>query len=174
MAEKKEQRTSQIALEALKDLMIHNILPDRRLRRFEASIAQHFPKVDMKTALLLWYEGKLIDRFERVVSAIELALKSNIEYFKKNCMSIATELLINKPEQEARLLSMLVNKLGDPVKSISSKCIELLRSVVKKHPAMKNVVVKEVRQFIYRPSTMTAPKAMYTGMNFLSQVLRCL
>lgn len=31
MANKKEQRTSQLALEALKDLWIHNLLPDRKL-----------------------------------------------------------------------------------------------------------------------------------------------
>ena len=62
--------------------------------------------------------------------SIEESLKSNIEFFKKNCISIAGAMLASKPEQEQRLLSMLVNKFGDPSRAICSKCIDVLRKIV--------------------------------------------
>jgi ribosome biogenesis protein MAK21 len=80
--------------------------------------------------MLYWYEENLLKRIIKIIEAIEEGLKSNILFFKKNCMTIASDLLINKPEQEARLLSMLVNKLGDPSKDVCSKCTDLLRKLL--------------------------------------------
>ena len=130
MASKKEQRTSQLALEALKDLFLHNLLPDRKLTPFRSNERLLDPKMSIKIGLICWYEDQLLKRVVKVVDVIETALKSTIEFFKKNCMSIASQMLMNKPEQEGRLLALLVNKLGDPSRAVCSKCIEVLRNVV--------------------------------------------
>jgi len=66
-------------------------------------------------------------------------------------MDLAADMLMGKPEQEGRLLVMLVNKLGDPGGGIAVRSIELLRKVLRSHPAMKSIVIKEVQQLIYRP-----------------------
>ena len=167
MAGKKEYRTSQLALEALKDLLIHNLLPDRRLIPFRSQPLNH-PSITMQHAMLFWYEDLLLQRMELILSALDNGLKSTVEYFKKQCMDIAAELLMGKPEKEGRFLAMVVNKLGDPSGAVGSKCIELLRTVVRKHPAMKCVVVREVRQLIYRPNLSV--RVVHSGIIFLSQV----
>ena len=167
LASKKEHRTSQLALEAVKDLLIHNLLPDRRLISFKNQPFNH-PDMNMKVAMLYWYEDQLYQRVELVANALDIGLKSTIEFFKKQCMDIAAELLAGKPEKEARFLAMIVNKLGDPSGAVGSKCIELLRNVIRKHPAMKCIVVREVRQLIYRPNL--AVRTVHSGIVFLSQV----
>ena len=89
MAEKKEQRTSQMALEAIKDLLIHNLLPDRKLNTFHDYQYQLLDaNMSLKTGLAYWYEAQLKLRVERLVNAIEIFMKSSIDYFKKNCMNI--------------------------------------------------------------------------------------
>jgi hypothetical protein len=167
LASKKEYRTSQLALEAVKDLMIHNLLPDRHLLAFKNQPLDH-PDMNMESAMLFWYEEQVLLRVERIADALDVGLKSTIEFFKKQCMDIAADLLTGKPEKEARFLAMVVNKLGDPSGAVGSKCIELLRNIIRKHPAMKCIVVREVRQLIYRPNL--APRAVHSGIVFLSQV----
>eukprot|EP01041_Mallomonas_annulata_P004588 gene4588-9117_t len=167
LANKKEQRSSQLALEALKDLLIHNLLPDRRLNSFLSNSLGN-PKMNMKHALLLWYESELLSRMDKIIIPLDLGLKSTVDYYKRICMELIADWLINKPEQESRLLSLLVNKLGDPKGQISSKCMELLKNVIKVHPAMKSVIVQEVRQLIFR--TGIPPRAVYNGIVFLSQI----
>jgi ribosome biogenesis protein MAK21 len=54
-------------------------------------------------------------------------------------------LLSTKPEGEARLLAALVNKLGDPSRKVASNAGYLLGQLLGTHPAMKAVVVREVR-----------------------------
>jgi ribosome biogenesis protein MAK21 len=85
MANRKEQRTAQLALEALKDLLINNLLPDRKMIAFKDQPLMH-PKMDMRQARLLWYEGLLKASVERIMNALELGLKSTVEYFKKQCL----------------------------------------------------------------------------------------
>lgn len=62
-----------------------------------------------------------------------------------------TSLCSKKPEQEQRLLSALVNKLGDPDRKLASKVGFLLSRLLTEHPMMKVVVVREVERFMFRP-----------------------
>jgi hypothetical protein len=167
MALKKEQRTSQMALEALKDLLLHNLLPDRRLKLFKTRPLGH-PDLNLQSALTFWYENELVGRVSRIVEALENGMKSSVDFFKRKCMEIVSEWIIAKPEQEDRLLALLVNKLGDPSSKICAKAVSLLGTVVYKHPAMKSVVVREVRQLVSRPNL--PPRATYSAVIFLSQM----
>lgn len=58
-------------------------------------------------------------------------------------------LLSAKPEGEARLLAALTNKLGDPSRKVASNAGYLLGQLLEAHPAMKPVVVREVRVFVW-------------------------
>ena len=167
MALKEEQRTSQLALEALKDLFIHNLLPDRKLQTFLSRPLGH-PKIEKKVLILLWFEDQLIRRFEKFILAIEQGLKSTIDFFKRFCMEIISDLLIYKNENETRLLAMLVNKIGDPKGPVYSKCIEILRTIVQKRPDKKMLAAKEVLLLMHRPKL--PPRALHSGLTFLSTI----
>jgi ribosome biogenesis protein MAK21 len=81
---------------------------------------------------------------------------------------MATDLIMSKTELETRLLSLIVNKLGDPSGQMSSKAIELLKQLLKKRPALKIVVIKEVRQIIYKSNIKI--RTIFNGIVFLSQI----
>ena len=71
--------------------------------------------------------------------------------------------------QEAKLLSGLVNKLGDPSRKVASKAGYLLSSLLQEHPAMKVVVVAEVQRFMFRQGLQE--RARYYGVVFLNQMV---
>lgn len=167
LALKKEQRTSQLALEALKDLLLHNLLPNRRLKSF-MSRPFGYPQMNMKYAKLFYFEDQLLHRIDSIITALDTGFKSTLEYFKRICMDIAVEWLIGKPEGEMKLLTLLVNKLGDPSGQISSKASDLLLKVIDAHQPMNNIIVREVRQLIYFPDT--SARIVFRGVTFLSQV----
>lgn len=64
---------------------------------------------------------------------------------QERALKSITALLTAKPEAEARLLSALVNKLGDPSRKGASNAGHHLGQVLAAHPAMKPIVVREVR-----------------------------
>ncbi len=96
-------------------------------------------------ALLFWHlEDCLKRRYALFVTALEEASRDNLEFIKEKATKAISDLLSAKPEQEARLLSALVNKMGDPSRKIASKAGYLLSQLLLQHPAMKPVVVREV------------------------------
>lgn len=52
---------------------------------------------------------------------VEEASRDNLEFLKEKALKALAQLLIAKPEQEARLLAALVNKLGDTSRKLASK-----------------------------------------------------
>lgn len=78
-------------------------------------------------------------------------------------------LMLLPPLQEAKLLSGLVNKLGDPSRKVASKAGYLLSSLLQEHPAMKVVVVAEVQRFMFRQGLQE--RARYYGVVFLNQMI---
>lgn len=164
-ASQKEQRPAQLALEALKDLFIHTLLPDRKLiplRQRPLDLSKMTPNL----AARLWFEDKLIDRYKSMVTALQQGLRSTIDHFKKTAMSTVKDLLTSKPEQENKLLEMLVNKLGDPSTKVSTYAVTLLKEIAQEHAAMRSFIVREVRQLMnHSPS-----KVVYVSVLFLSQI----
>lgn len=164
MSSKKEQRVAQLSLEALKDLLLHNLLPNRRLKALRMQSLGH-SRMDGRQLILFKFEEELSLRISRIVDALELGLRSNVEYFKRVCMDATTEWIMNKPEQESRLLRILVNKIGDPSSKICTKSFELLKKISKEHPLMVSVIAREVWQLIARPNA--SPRALYAGVVYL-------
>eukprot|EP00605_Chrysophyceae_sp_TOSAG23-4_P000307 GSChrysophyteH1.ASY1.ANO1.352.1 assembled CDS len=167
MAMKKEQRASTLALEAIKDLFLHSVLPNRPLVAW-GSRPLGGSELDMLTAMRWWFEGQLLTRVQKLMTALEAGLQAQQAHFKRQCMQVTLDLLEGKPEQEQRLLAMLVNKLGDPSEDIGVKATEHLRRLLRTHPAMKTVVIKEIRQLACRPGVPA--RAVYVAATFLSQV----
>ncbi|CAM9148871.1 unnamed protein product, partial [Ectocarpus fasciculatus] len=164
---KKEQRVAQLAIEATKDLLQHNLLPDRPLVPF-LSRSFYGPEMNLNRAVLCWFEGELIHRVARFVGALEAGTMVHADYFKKICLDVSVDMLVAKPEQEARHLALIVNKLGDPSSPICTKAMESLKRVVHAHPAMSPVVIREIRNFISRPHL--AVRALFSSILFLSQI----
>jgi ribosome biogenesis protein MAK21 len=173
MCAKKERRVAQTSIEAVKDLCMNNLLPDnRRLVPFSARsgarISSSSPS-DIARALVVWYyEDQLKGAVDALLGALERAARDTVSSFKRFSMGAAEQLIESKPEGEVRLLTLLVNKLGDPDRNTSSLAVRLLQTLLKKHPRMKPVVIREVQQYLHRPGL--AAKGVYVAVVLLCDV----
>ncbi|XP_038990337.1 CCAAT/enhancer-binding protein zeta [Phoenix dactylifera] len=157
--------------EALKELFLLRLLPDRKLKSLFQHPLDNLPETkDGFSLLLFWYwEECLKQRYERFVIALEEALKDMLPNLKDKAMKTVYTLLKSKSEQERRLLTALVNKLGDPERKAASSAAYHLSCLLSAHPNMKAVVIDEVDSFIFRPHI--GLRAKYQAVNFLSQIL---
>nr|GMC75947.1 CCAAT/enhancer-binding protein zeta [Ipomoea batatas] len=156
--------------EALRELFISSLLPDRKLKTLFQRPLNHVPDTkDGNSLLLLWYwEECLKQRYERFVAALEEASRDVLDILKDKALKTVYMLLRSKSEQERRLLSALVNKLGDPKNKVASNADYHLSKLLGEHPNMKAVVIDEVDNFLFRPHL--GLRAKYHAINFLSQI----
>lgn len=156
--------------EALKEMFISSLLPDRKLRTLFQQPLNYLPdSKDGNSLLLFWHwEECLKQRYERYIFALEEASRDVLATLKDKALKTIYALLRSKSEQERRLLSALVNKLGDPENKAASNADFLLSKLLSDHPNMKAVVVDEVDNFLFRPHLVL--RAKYHGVNFLSQI----
>lgn len=168
MANKKARRESLMAVESLKDLFINNLLPDdRKLRFFHQNPLDH-PSAT-PTHLVLWFfEHCLKTAFAQLVGVLSSGMEDAVDNHKRACIRAANALLAAKPEQEAVLLAMLVNKLGDPDRKIAAYIHKTLQELLREHPVMKRVVVDEVERLLTRPKV--SDRAKYNAVLFLNQI----
>jgi ribosome biogenesis protein MAK21 len=185
IASKKSRRESQQAIDALKDLFIANLLPPtRRLQTFASHsssaallLGKSGPNIvpssslSSKTAeILVWwaFEDELKKRYAAFLRTLNSHMSDAVLHFKLAAIAVVSDLLCERPEAEAELLQLLTNKLGDPEGKVASRAQYLLSQLVTRHEAMKPVVVREVRQFIYNP--LSSPMAHYYATLFLNQI----
>ncbi|OMO66056.1 CCAAT-binding factor [Corchorus olitorius] len=156
--------------DALKELFISNLLPDRKLKTLLQRPVNELPETkDGYSLLLFWYwEDCLKQRYERFVIAVEEASRDMLPALKDKALKTMYILLKSKSEQERKLLSSLVNKLGDPQNKGASNADYYLSNLLSDHPNMKAVVIDEVDNFLFRPHL--GPRAKYHAINFLSQI----
>ncbi|KAE8696368.1 40s ribosomal protein SA [Hibiscus syriacus] len=156
--------------EALKVLFISKLLPDRKLKTLLQRPVNELPETkDGYSLLLFWYwEECLKQRYERFVNAVEEASRDMLLALKDKALKTMYALLKSKPEQERKLLSSLVNKLGDPQSKGASNADFYLSNLLADHPNMKAVVIDEVDTFLFRPHLGLRSK--YHAVNFLSQI----
>lgn len=191
LANKKSHRDAMQVIEAVKDLFLTNLLPhDRKLYTFHMRIHQFLQnvinlpsgikntgnsgqaskyKLNGETLVRWYFEDELKQRYAKFLRILANAMtESTITFFKIGTMKTAHELLTERPEAEGTLLTMLVNKLGDPDGSIASKTNSLLTQLIERHEAMKSIIIREVRQFVYQPNL--ALRSQYYGILFLNQL----
>ncbi|EFX05867.1 ccaat-box-binding transcription factor [Grosmannia clavigera kw1407] len=83
---------------------------------------QRLPDGITKAHLVQWaYEDWLKDAFFRLLQVLEVWCGDEIEYSRTRALDFVFGLLRDKPEQEANLLRLLVNKLGDRERKIASR-----------------------------------------------------
>ncbi|KAK6796071.1 hypothetical protein RDI58_009526 [Solanum bulbocastanum] len=164
------KRHALAGLEALKELFVSSLLPDRKLKTLFQRPIDHIPDTkDGYSLLLFWYwEECLKQRYERYIAALEEASRDVLDILKDKALKTVYVLLKCKPEQERRLLAALVNKLGDPKNKVASNADYHLSKLLADHPNMKAVVIDEVDSFLFRPHLIL--RAMYHAVNFLSQI----
>ena len=165
LAKKRSRSQAVDVLRALKDLFAQgSMLPDRKLCTFATqpglNIVQKWQEGDKLPSslteehLIVWtFEDWLKEQYFEILKILETWCNDEIEFAKTRATSYVYELLKEKPEQEANLLRLLINKLGDPVKKIASQASYLIMQLLSHHPAMKEVVLTTLdTDFIFKPS----------------------
>ena len=173
----KSRRPCLMAIDNLQKLFLEVLLnPDRKLRNFDKNPFHNLSNISggnkdtIDRYLITWmFEDNLKKLYLKFLDNLELVSKDSIDKTRIRSLSCVMEMVAGNPEQESLLLSRLVNKLGDPSRSVAAKAMYLLSQLLERHPVMKWVVVGEVERLLYRPNIAT--RAQYFGICFLSQIM---
>jgi ribosome biogenesis protein MAK21 len=187
---KKRSRAQAVdVLRSLKDMFAQGtLLPsDRKLKAFtnQPSLVAAFQGQGTKWTensplpgglepkhLIVWaFEDFVKEQFFEVLQVLETWCNDEIEFSRTRAISYVYELLKEKPEQEANLLRLLVNKLGDPGKKIASRASYLLLQLGQAHPVMKPTIISGVEEFLFRPGQSMHAK-YYAVITLNQTVLR--
>lgn len=189
LASKKSRAQAIGAIGALVDMLgPGTLLPsDRRLKTFQAqpgllgslqrasakiwAPSQPLPGKITQAHLISWvYEDWLKETYFKIIQLLEIWCSDEIEYSRMKAIDFVYALLKDKPEQESNLLTLLVNKLGDRDRKISSRASYLLLQLQNSHPGMKPVIVRSVEQeILLRPSQ--DHRSRYYAINTLNQTI---
>ncbi|POS87128.1 hypothetical protein EPUL_000721 [Erysiphe pulchra] len=186
LAKKRSRGQAVIALAALKDLLgTGTVLPSaRRLWKFEDQpcllgtlfensvrywkAGQELPGNLSQAHLISWaYEDWLKDSYFEILKIMESWCNDEIVYARSRVVTFVYELLRDKPEQEANLLRLLVNKIGDPDRKIASRTSFLILQLQNSHPLMKPIIIRSIEsEILLRPGqTMHAKYYAITTLN---------
>jgi ribosome biogenesis protein MAK21 len=189
LAGKRSRGQAIAALGALVDLLGNGtVLPsDRRLYPFNAQPAligavnekpgppwtegHKLPGKLTVSHLMMWaYEDWLKSAYFRIIQLLENWCADEIEYSRSRALDFVFGLLKSKPEQEANLLRLLVNKLGDRERKIASRASYLILQLLNMHPGMKTIVISTVEQeLLLKPGQSLRTK--YTAITTLNQTI---
>ncbi|GMM51180.1 RNA-binding ribosome biosynthesis protein [Starmerella bacillaris] len=154
------------ALEVFKDLIVSHILPDRRLKWFKD---QPFSlKVDAKTLLAWSFEDYFKGVYFKLLQTLEKLLSDTVENIRLRALYCVFDLFQKKPEQEANLLRLGVNKFGDSSKKVSSKVKKLISDVLQQHPGMKSIVATAISDLLKRSNDY---RVRYYAVDTLSEFI---
>lgn len=170
LARKRSRGQAVEVLGALKDLFGPGaLLPsDRKLRVFASQPAlvaafseakphwkpnDPLPKLLKEVHLILWaYEDWLKSTYFEILKIIETWCNDEVVFARVKAVDYVCQLLKEKPEQEANLLRLLVNKLGDSDKKIASRTSYSILQLQTTHPLMKPTIVASVESdLLFRP-----------------------
>ncbi|KAL9127491.1 MAG: hypothetical protein Q9217_003647 [Psora testacea] len=170
LAGKRSRAQAVEVLGALKDLFgPGNLLPsNRKLRSFADQLAsttlfkanglqwtrdKPLPRPMNESHLVSWaYEDWLKSAFFQVLKVIETWCNDEVVFARGKAVDYACSLLMEKPEQEANLLRLLVNKLGDSDKKIASRTSFHILQLETTHPSMKSIIISAIESdLLFRP-----------------------
>ncbi|KAF5662595.1 60S ribosomal subunit biogenesis protein [Fusarium heterosporum] len=121
--------------------------------------------------LISWmYEDWLKQTYFKLIQLLENWCSDEIEYSRTRALDFVYGLLKEKPEQESNLLRLLVNKLGDRDRKISSRASYLLLQLQNSHPGMKPFIVRSIEQQILLHPTQDH-RSKYYAINTLNQTI---
>ncbi|KAK0304242.1 RNA-binding ribosome biosynthesis protein mak21 [Friedmanniomyces endolithicus] len=188
LAKKRSRNQALMAVAALKDLLGQGVvLPgDRKLRAFDKQSGllsalqgksarwnkgEALPGAIEEKHLMMWaYEDWLKRMYFELLQILENWCNDEVEYARSRAITYVFELLKDKPEQEENLLRLLVNKLGDNDRKISSRVSYLLLQLENTHPAMRMVVTNSIEaDCLFRPGQSL--HARYSAIVTLNQTI---
>ena len=188
LSQKKSRGAAMMALAALKDLLGQGVLlpPDRKLKAFARqpglvtalqgkgaywNTGEKLPGNLQKIHLIAWaYEDWLKKQYFEMLKVLETWSNDEVEYSRNRAVTFVWELLKEKPEQEENLLRLLINKLGDTEKKVSSRASYLLLQLQITHPLMKGVIINSIESdLLFRPNQSGVAK--YYAINTLNQTI---
>lgn len=173
--EAKGKREYLLSADHLKELFLADLLPsNRKLKIFSQLIRlmdRDLGDKERKVYLMVsFFEDQIKHYYRNFVEVIERNSHDQIIATKNKSVNLMYELLSGSSEHEQFLLEHLANKLGDPIPKAASHACQLLRTLVTTdHPAMKEVVVKEVERVLFRPNLRE--RAQYYCLCFLQEVV---
>nr|CAH8851180.1 unnamed protein product [Trichobilharzia regenti] len=117
--------------------------------------------------LCLWhFEDELKRKYYQFIKASEKLLLSDCpDQFKRKTLGVLGG-LVEKPENQTLILSIIVNKLGDRSKEFASAVIHKLRLIAGVSTSLMHSIVQEVRAFLFRPNLLERSK--YYALSLLS------
>lgn len=169
LARKRSRGQAVEVLGALKDLFGPGaLLPsDRKLKAFSSqpglygvSNSSHtwtsedrLPAPLEEVHLVSWaYEDWLKSTYFEVLKILETWCNDEVVFARSKAVDYVYQLLKEKPEQEANLLRLLVNKLGDTDKKVASKTSYNVLQLENFHPLMKPTIVASIESdLLFRP-----------------------
>ncbi|PWA01984.1 hypothetical protein BB558_001882 [Smittium angustum] len=170
MARKKHRREAIMAVSSIKDLLVNNLLPDRKLVYF-ADRPWKSTNLEPKHWIMWMFEDHLKKTYFELMKIIEEMLYDTVEHTKLSMLIHVESLLESKPEQEQNLLRLLIMKLGDKDKKVSSKASFLALTLLNAHPNMKMVVIKTMQELLLSRIKNGNERAQYYSMITLNQVI---
>lgn len=111
---------------------------------------------------------KFFDFVSEFLKNIQQGIQTGQENNKTVSIVTASQLLCYAPEKEQMLLTMLINKLGDPTAKIASKALHHLTEVAHKHPNMCGVIVNETEKLLFRNNI--SERAQHFALCYLASI----
>ncbi|GME98576.1 unnamed protein product [[Candida] boidinii] len=149
MCEKKSRTAALQCITAVVDLLVNGLLPgDRKLRYFNKQPLTS--TLSNKQLAIFYFEDYLKKLYFKFIGILEKLSHDSIVHVRTKIVGFLFELLRSKPEQEANLLRLGVNKIGDTDSKVSSKTSYQILLLEQQHPAMKKIVVEAVVDILFR------------------------
>lgn len=168
MCQKKSRTAALQCVDALADLLVNTILPsNRKLKPFKKQPLSK--SLTDKQLILMYFEDHLKTMYFQFISLLEKLSHDPILYVRMKIVSHLFALVKAKPEQEANLLRLGVNKLGDTDNKVSSKTSYQILLLEQEHPAMKQIICEAVIDVIFRSNN--DHHALYYSINTLNQTI---
>ncbi|KAG0218323.1 hypothetical protein BGX33_007828 [Mortierella sp. NVP41] len=168
MAEKKSRTEAVKSIESLKDLFIGGMLPNRKLKYFQDRPLTH-PNATNEHLIMWIFEDYLKKTFWKFVQLLKILSDDPVVHVRHRMLGFISELMSAKPEQENTLLEMLVNKMGDNENKVSAKSSYEIQQLLRAHPGMTMIVVREVERLLMRPRV--SERAQYYAIITLNQTI---
>jgi len=145
----KKSRNSQLqSLNALKDMFINGLLPDRKLRYFKNQPLNNM--LTKRQLALFYFEDYLKQYYFKVIQILEKLSHDPIIHVRMNIVGHIFDLLKSKPEQEVNLLKLGCNKIGDIDNKVSSKTSYQILQLEQAHPNMKKIVIDAIVDNVFK------------------------
>ena len=156
----------------LKDLFLNNLLNGIKHLPFNIKYKNNnnleFKNISNEELIESFYEDKIHHLYLRLILIIENnILNEPLIQIKKKNLNFLFEMLLNQPECEEKILSEIINKLGDPNSEISNFVINLLKNLQEQHLKMSFVIFNNVKTFFTQSQNV---KAKLNSLIYLTQM----